>query len=65
MRSVLKIDTSKIFDKDSHVYENFVKTFMFFMFKIDLGLKLGYYMYSINLRKKFMNSRKKFMTDLL
>lgn len=27
---------------------------MFFMFKIDLGINIGYYMYSINSRKKFM-----------
>lgn len=54
MRSTLKIDTFKTFDKVRHVYDNFVKTFMLFMFKIGLGLKLGYYMYSINSRKKFM-----------
>lgn len=54
MRSMLKIDTFKTFDKVSHVYENFVKTFMFFMFKIDLGIIIGYYMYSVNSRKKFM-----------
>lgn len=54
MRSMLKIDTFKRYDKVSHVYENFVKTFMFFMFKIDLGITIGYYMYSINSRKKFM-----------
>lgn len=54
MRSMLKIDTFKTFDKVSHVYENFVKTFMFFMFKIDLNINTGYYMYSINSRKKFM-----------
>lgn len=53
MRSMLKIDTFETFDKVSHVYENFVKTFKF-MFKIELGLNLGYYMYSINSRKKFM-----------
>lgn len=51
---MLKIDTFKTFDKVRHVYDNFVKTFMFFVFKTDLGLKLGYYMYSINSRKKFM-----------
>lgn len=54
MRSMLNIDTFKRYDKVSHVYENFVKTFMFFMFKIDLGITIGYYMYSINSRKKFM-----------
>lgn len=54
MRSKLKIDTFKTYDKVSHVHENFVKTFMFFMFKIDLGINIGYYMYSINSRKKFM-----------
>lgn len=47
MRSMLKIDTFKTFDKVSHVYENFVKTFMFFMFEIDLGINIGYFMYSI------------------
>lgn len=51
---MLKIDIFKIFDKVRYVYDNFVKIFMFFMFKIGLGLKLGYYMYFINLRKKFM-----------
>lgn len=54
MRSMLKIDTFKTFDKVSYVYENFVKTFMFFMFEIDLGINIGYFMYSINSRKKFM-----------
>lgn len=54
MRSMLKIDTFKTFDKVSHVYENCVKTFMFVMFEIDLGIHIGYYMYSINSRKKFM-----------
>lgn len=54
MRSMLKIDTFKTFDKVSHVYENFVKTFMFFTVEIDLGINIGYFMYSINSRKKFM-----------
>lgn len=54
MRSMLKIDTFKTFDKVSHVYENFVKIFMFFMFEIDLGINIGYFMYSINSSKKFM-----------
>lgn len=51
---MLKIDIFKRYDKVSYVYENFVKIFMFFMFKIDLGIIIGYYMYFINLRKKFM-----------
>lgn len=51
---MLKIDIFKIFDKVSYVYENFVKIFMFFMFKIDLNINIGYYMYFINLRKRFM-----------
>lgn len=51
---MLKIDIFKIFDKVSYVYENFVKIFMFFMFEIDLGINIGYFMYFINLRKKFM-----------
>lgn len=54
MRSMLKIDTFKTFDKVSHVYENFVKNCMFFMFETDLGINIGYFMYSINSRKKFM-----------
>lgn len=51
---MLKIDIFKIFDKVSYVYENCVKIFMFVMFEIDLGINIGYYMYFINLRKKFM-----------
>lgn len=47
---MLKIYIFKIFDKVSYVQENFVKILMI-MFKIKLGLNLGYYIYFINLKR--------------
>lgn len=46
------VQSFKTFDKVSHVYENFVKMFMFFMFEIDLGINIGYFMYSYQFKKE-------------